>query len=140
MTTAIDTNVIVALWDRDPSLSSAAQSALDAALGRGTLVTTATVFAELMAAPGRSESFLDSFFKETGISIDWALGESIWRTAGRTFQAYAARRRKQPDAGPRRILADFLIGAHALEGGHSLLTLDDHLFRTAFPHLTVVKL
>jgi predicted nucleic acid-binding protein len=82
---------------------------------------------------------LDSFFKETGISIDWALGESIWRTAGRTFQAYAARRRKQPDAGPRRILADFLIGAHALEGGHSLLTLDDHLFRTAFPHLTLVK-
>ncbi|MGA2646909.1 MAG: type II toxin-antitoxin system VapC family toxin [Candidatus Sulfotelmatobacter sp.] len=140
MTTAIDTNVIVALWDRDPSLSSAAQSALDAALGRGTLVTTASVFAELMAAPGRSESFLDSFFKETSISIDWALGESIWRTAGRAFQAYAARRRKQPDAGPRRIPADFLIGAHALEGGHSLLTLDDYLFRTAFPHLTVVKL
>ena len=38
MTTAIDTNVIVALWDRDPSLSSNAQSALDAALGRGTVV------------------------------------------------------------------------------------------------------
>ena len=34
MTTAIDTNVIVALWDRDPGLSSAAQSALDVALGR----------------------------------------------------------------------------------------------------------
>ena len=45
MTTGIDTNVIVALWDRDPSLSSAAQSALDVALGRGTLVTAATVFA-----------------------------------------------------------------------------------------------
>ena len=62
MTTAIDTNVIGALWDRDPSLSSAAQSALDAALERGTLVTTASVYAELMAAPGRSESFLDSLF------------------------------------------------------------------------------
>jgi predicted nucleic acid-binding protein len=107
--------------------------------GRGTLVTTATVFAELMAAPGRSESFLDSFFRETGISIDWVLDESVWRTAGRAFQGYAARRRKQRDAGPRRILADFLIGAHALEGGHSLLTLDDHLYRTAFPHLAVVR-
>ncbi len=139
MTTAIDTNVIVALWDQDPRLSSSAQSALDAALGRGTLVTTATVFAELMAAPGRSESFLDSFFRETGISIDWALDESVWRTAGRAFQGYAARRRKQRDAGPRRILADFLIGAHALEGGHSLLTLDAHLYRTAFPHLAVER-
>jgi len=94
---------------------------------------------ELMAAPGRSESFLDSFFRETGISIDWALHESVWRTAGRAFQGYAARRRKQRDAGPRRILADFLIGAHALEGGHSLLTLDDHLYRTAFPRLAVVR-
>ena len=31
------------------------------------------------------------------------------------------------------ILADFLIGAHALEGGHSLLKLDGHLYHTAFP-------
>ena len=139
MTTAVDTNVIVALWDRDPSLSSAAQSALDAALGRGPLVVAATVFAELMAAPSRSELFLDSFFRETGINIDWALDDSVWRTAGRAFQGYAARRRKQRDVGPRRILADFLIGAHAQEGGHSLLTLDDHLYRTAFPHLTVVR-
>jgi predicted nucleic acid-binding protein len=139
MTTAIDTNVIVALWDRDPTLSSAAQSALDAALGRGILVTTATVFAELMAAPGRSESFLDSFFTETGIHIEWAFGEAVWRTAGRAFQSYAARRRKQRGADPRRILADFVIGAHALEGGHALLTLDDHLYRTAFPGLAVVR-
>jgi predicted nucleic acid-binding protein len=139
MTTAVDTNVIVALWDRDPSLSSAAQSALDAALGRGTLVVAATVFAELMAAPSRSELFLDSFFRETGINIDWALDESVWRTAGRAFQGYAARRRKQRDVGPRRILAVFLIGAHAQEGGHSLLTLDDHLYCTAFPGLTVVR-
>jgi predicted nucleic acid-binding protein len=138
MTTAVDTNVIVALWDRDPSLSSAAQSALDAALERGTLVTTAAVFAELMAAPGRTESFLGSFFRETTIRIDWELDEPVWRTAGRAFQNYAARRRRHRDAGPRRILADFLIGAHALEGGYSLLTLDDHLYSTAFPSLSVV--
>jgi predicted nucleic acid-binding protein len=41
MTTAIDTNVIVALWDRDTRLNSAAQSALDAALGRGGLIIAA---------------------------------------------------------------------------------------------------
>jgi len=138
MTTALDTNVIVALWDRDPKLSSAAQSALDAALENGTLVTTAAVFAELLAAPGRTESFLDSFFRETTIHIDWELDESVWRAAGRAFQSHAARRRKHRDAGPRRILADFLIGAHALKRGYSLLTLDDHLYSTAFPDLNVV--
>jgi predicted nucleic acid-binding protein len=139
MTTAIDTNVIVALWDRDPALSSAAQSALDAALGRGNLVIGAPVFAELMAAPGRSELFLDSFFKDTGIVIEWNLGESVWRAAGQAFQTYAVRRRRQRDTGPRRILADFLIGAHALREGHRLLTLDDRLYRAAFPTLTVVR-
>jgi len=139
MTTAIDTNVIVALWDRDPALSSAAQSALDASFGRGTLAIAASVFAELMACPGRSESFLDSFFRETGINIDWNLDEAVWRTAARAFQTYAARRRRQRDPGPRRILADFLIGAHALEGSYRLLTLDDHLYRPAFPNLTVVR-
>lgn len=95
MTTAVDTNVIVALWDKDSNLSSAAQSALDAALGRGALVVAAPVFAELIACPGRSETFLDSFFRNTGIIIDWNLDEATWRAAGRAFQAYAARRSKR---------------------------------------------
>lgn len=138
MTTAVDTNVIVALWDRDDALSSAAQSALDGALDRSTLTVAAPVFAELMACPGRSETFLDLFFKETGITVDWNLDENVWRTAGRALQLYAARRRRQRDFGPRRILADFLIGAHALEKGCRLLTLDDRLYRTAFPALKIV--
>jgi len=103
------------------------------------LVVSAPVFAELMAAPGRTESFLDSFFRATGIRIDWTLDEEIWRAAGRAFQQYAGRRRKQA-SGPRRILADFLIGAHAFVGGHRLLTLDDHLYRAAFPALGLVRL
>jgi predicted nucleic acid-binding protein len=139
MTTTIDTNVIVALWDRDPVLNSAAQSALDKALAAGALLIAGAVFAELMAAPGRTESFLDSFCRETAIGIDWSVEESVWRTAGQAFQTYAARRRKHREPDPRRILADFLIGAHALVGGYHLLTLDDHLYRTAFPKLSLVK-
>ncbi len=140
MTTAIDTNVIVALWDRDTSLSSAAQSALDAALGRGGLIIAAPVFAELMACPGRDQAFLDSFFEDTGITIDWNLDEATWRAAGRAFQAYATRRRRQVESGPRRILADFVIGAHALQKGYRLLTLDDRLYRIAFPGLKIVRI
>jgi len=61
MTTAIDTNVVLALWDQDPALSLGAQNALDAAFSRGTLVASAPVFAELIAAPGRSENSLVPF-------------------------------------------------------------------------------
>jgi len=140
MTTAIDTNVIVALWDRDPTLSLAAQSALDTALSQGGLVASAPVIAELMAAPGRSEIFLDTFFRDTGIAVEWNLPEAVWRAAGRAFQKYTARRKEKPVSGPRRILADFLIGAHASERGYRLLTLDDRLYRAAFPGLTLVRL
>ena len=52
MTTAIDTNVVVALWDRDPTLSLAAQTALEAAFSRGSLVVSAPVFAELAKPSG----------------------------------------------------------------------------------------
>jgi predicted nucleic acid-binding protein len=137
MTTAVDTNVMIALWDKDSALSLAAQNALDAAFNRGTLVAAAPVFAELLAAPGRSETFVGSFFEETGITVDWELPEQIWRSAGRAFQAYAEPRRRQRDRGARRILADFLIGAHALMNGCRLLTLDDRLYRTAFPKLSI---
>ena len=137
MTTAIDTNILVALWNEDDSLNTLARSALDAALGRGSLVIAAPVFAELLAAPSRDEAFLDSFCRETGISVDWNLDEVIWRTAGRAFQLYVARRRKQRGSAQRRILADFLIGAHAIQNGFRLLTMDHRLYRAAFPRLII---
>jgi hypothetical protein len=140
MTTAIDTNILVALWNEDDTLNTLARLALDAALGRGGLVIAAPVFAELLAAPSRNEAFLDSFFKETGISVDWNLDEAVWRTAGKAFQHFVARRRKQRDSGPRRILADFLIGAHALQNGFRLLTLDNHIYSAAFPRLAIVTI
>lgn len=139
MTTVVDSNVIVALWDRDDDLNTAAQSALDLALDRGSLVVPAPVFAELMAFPGRTESFLDKFFEETDVVVAWALDEQVWRLAGRVFQSYAGRRRKQRGPGPRRILADFLIGAYAASNGYPLLTLDEGLYRTGFPELKILR-
>ena len=91
----------------------------------------------MIAAPGRSEKFVGSFFEETGIWVDWELSEQIWRLAGRALQAYTERRRKQRDQATRRILADFIIGAHAFANGFRLLTLDEGLHRAAFPSLTI---
>jgi predicted nucleic acid-binding protein len=90
-----------------------------------------------MAMPRRNEAFLDGFLRDTGISVDWDLDESIWRAAGQAFQGYANRRRGHRDAGPRRILADFLIGAHALQREFRFLTLDAGLYRAAFPRLEI---
>jgi predicted nucleic acid-binding protein len=139
MITAIDTNVLVALWDRDDTLNLAAQAALDAAFARGKLLISGAVFAELLAFPRRTESFLDQFLRDTGIGVDWHTNEAVWRVAGKGFQRYANRRRKQKAGDPRRILADFLIGAHAFEHDYDLLTLDDGVYRAAFPRLRIVR-
>jgi len=138
MTTAIDTNVLAALWDAGDALHPVARKALEAALTRGSLVISGVVYAELLAAPGRTEAFLDLFCEETGIGVEWDLEERIWRAAGAAFQSYAARRRKQKGTEPRRILADFLIGAHALVKGYTLLTLDEQMYQAAFPRLRIV--
>ena len=140
MTTAIDTNILVALWDTDPQLNSAVQKALDSAQARGALVITGAVYAELLALPGRTEKLLDEFFGATGILVEWQLSEHIWRTAGSAFQEYARRRRKNKTEMPRRILADFLIGAHAAVHHYPLLTLDRRLYRAAFSKLKIVEL
>jgi predicted nucleic acid-binding protein len=44
------------------------------------------------------------------------------------------------DSGPRRTLADFLIGAHALHHVLRLLTLNDRLYCAAFPRLAILTL
>jgi predicted nucleic acid-binding protein len=139
MTTAIDSHIFSAFWDASDALNSLAQSALTAAWNRGSLVVTAPVYAELLAFPGRSEAFLDAFLLETGITTEWEMDEAIWRAADRAFQTYAARRKRYQGSAPRRLLADFLIGAHALCNGYRLLTLDSGLYRSAFPRLTVVS-
>ena len=139
MTTALDTNVLVALWDEDDALNSAALEALDSAFVLGALVITGAVYAELLAFPRRTESFLDKFLRETQIVVDWDTTEAVWRSAGKAFQAYANRRRKQSSEEPRRILADFLIGAYAAENGYRLLTLDEGIYRAAFPKLEIVR-
>jgi len=137
MTTAIDTNVIVALWDAEDTLHRVARAALDKAFNEGTLVISGPVYAELMAAPGRTEAFVEKFCEETGIEVEWELGERVWRVAGAAFHNYAARRRKQGGAGARRILADFAIGAHALVNGYKLLTLDAGVYPASFPRLAI---
>ena len=137
MTTAIDTNIIVALWDADSTIAVPARSALDAAFHRGNLTVAAPVFAELIAAPARTEKFVNAFFADAGIAVDWELGEAIWRSAGRAFRDYAERRRKHRDFGARRILADFVIGAHAAAHSYRLLTTEVRLYRAAFPALKI---
>ncbi len=139
MTTAIDTNVLQGLWTGTPPVMAAAQAALEGASQRGALVISPAVYAELVASPGRDAQMIDTFVDVARIRVDWLLERAVWRTAADAFRGYSERRRAQErSSGPRRILADFLIGAHALHHASALLTFDQGLYRAAFPVLTVL--
>jgi predicted nucleic acid-binding protein len=139
MTTSIDSNIIVALWRQDDPLNGIAATMLNQARKKGRLVISAPVYAELMGDPNRTEAGLNEFLQDTGMMIDWTLDEKVWREAGRAYQSYVVRRRTEAGSYPRRILTDFLIGAHALVRSHSLLTFDLRLFAAAFPALAIIS-
>jgi hypothetical protein len=96
------------------------------------------VFSELLAYPGATEKYVRSFLEATGVQVDFRLEERIWTETGIRFARYTARRRKATGEGPRRLLADFLIGAHALVQADRLLTLDAKVYAQDFPEIRLL--
>lgn len=139
MITAVDTNILVALLTGTVEEAPVARRSLSEAIRRGSIIVCAPVYAELVAASGRGEEAVDELLGRARIEVDWELDEETWHVAARTFREYTERRRAQPGvSGPRRLLADFVVGAHASRYASALLTLDRGIYRAAFPGLEVL--
>jgi predicted nucleic acid-binding protein len=139
-TVSLDTNLIVSVLNQEKGLCDLAIEAIEDSRKSGRLVVSGPVYAELMAGPFREESHLDMFLADTGIGIDWTMSEAIWREAGRAYFGYVQRRKASGAEAPRRILADFLIGAHAMVRGYRLLTTDGRHYKVAFPKLVTIRI
>ena len=139
MRSAIDTNVISALWSAEP-LANEVFSALGESHRAGGLVVSGVVYAELLAHPKASRSFVDEFLTATGIEIDFEFDEELWRDCGSRFAKYAARRRASQGGSAKRLLADFLVGSHALIRADRLLTLDPGRYDRDFPDLAILTI
>jgi predicted nucleic acid-binding protein len=137
MRTAIDTNVLSALWSKERSASDIARNLGDAKT-EGGLVVSGPVYAELLADPKATESFVNDFLADTGIAVDFAFQESVWVEAGRRFARYAKRRQRSAGQGAMRLLADFIIGSHAMVHADRFMTLDPKRYARDFPELKLV--
>jgi len=137
MRTAIDTNVLSALWSKEPLASQVARNLGDAR-AEGGLVVGAPVYAELLAYPKATESFVNGFLADTGIVVDFEFQQRVWLEAGRRFARYAKRRRRSAHQGPKRLLADFIIGSHALAQADRFMTLDPKRYKRDFPELKLI--
>lgn len=127
----LDSNVILALRFREPKAEAIARR-LDAA---SHLIVCGPVVAELMPRDPRVEEWLQEF----GVDVDWTLGRSVWRRVGELHAGYVERRRLSGGGLSRRIVTDYLIGAHAEVSGLPLLTLNpaDYASFTELEVLTV---
>ncbi len=101
-------------------------------------MVSAPVFAELSAMPTINELHVEKLLREMNIAVDFDLGEDVWRLAATGFAAYAIRRRQSGGGSPKRLLADFVVAAHALLKADRLMTLDGSRYNVDFPKLPLI--
>jgi predicted nucleic acid-binding protein len=103
--------------------------------GRRNRVICPVVYAELAAS--RAWEGLRLFLERAGVEVLWEMPEAVWERAGRAMGEYARLRRG--GVLPRRVVADFLIGAHAEYHGLTIATFDRVVYEAVFPAVPVLS-
>lgn len=156
MITAVDTNILLDVLVPDARHADESEEALAEAVRAGAVTLSEAAYAELAGYfPAQEE--LDRFLADTGMTVRSSSAEALFR-AGRSWSEYSRRRPAGvacPQCGssqnlrcdgceaplsPRQhVLADFLIGAHALYHADRLLTRDRGYYHRYFPELTLMS-
>ena len=130
--TLVDTSVLLDVLLDDPSYGAPSETALREARRLNGIVACETVIAEIRPV-FHDDGELLSFLSDLGLTYRPCPQEAAI-LAGRMYAAYLQNR-----GAAKRVVPDFLIGAHAVVGGYTLLARDRGYYRRYFQDLTVIS-
>jgi predicted nucleic acid-binding protein len=128
---AVDSSVILDVLTNDPSFAEGSEQVLRKASNEGRLVICECVLAEIYPALGDSTR-CDELLTDWQLDFVPSSRESA-ELAGANFSRHLARGGKQG-----RVVADFLIGAHAQLNADRLISRNRGYVRDYFDELTVL--
>ncbi len=130
MRAAVDSAVVLDVLLDDPEFGERSMRLIEHHLGRGAVTICPVAFSESAACLEPPSGFID-VCEGLGFSYE-DFDPEVCSLAAQLWRDYRAR-----GGSRRRILADFLIGAHAMLRADCLLTRDRGFYRTYFKGLEI---